>query len=165
MKKLHLLFLLFILITPNSYSQNEKETIDFLNSKLAIHTAPMVDFPMYIVLKTEFNSQTKRKVIIKETYSSSELFSVEQFYPEHINGIITFRAENGNLCLKIISNKMLIHKAYVERDNLKSDEMFISESRIVLSTSDEEVYRIKKAFEHLLKLNGAVQVNDNLFKN
>ena len=44
-------------------------------------------------------------------------------------------------------------------------ETFKNEIRILLNVKDEEVYRIKKALEHLLKLNGAKLVDDNLFKN
>jgi len=152
------------MFTANLYSQNEKETIDFLNSKLAIHTVPFVHEPSYYVLKTEIDFQTKRKIIIKETYISQKLFSIEKIYPEHIDGIISFRPENGNLCLKIISNRGLIKRTFINRFNEKGKETFESETRLVLQTSDEEVYRIKKAFEHLLKLNGVKQANDNLFK-
>lgn len=161
MKKFNIIFVLFLIFTINSYSQNEKETIDFLNSKLAIHTAPMVYDPSYIVIKTGIESRSNKKIIIIETFINQKLFSTGKFHPEHINGVITFRPENGNLCLKIISNKGLI----LNRFNGDDNETFQNEARIVLLTSDEEVYRIKKAFEHLLKLNGVKQANDNLFKN
>lgn len=160
MKKFNIIFILFLIFTINSYSQNEKETIDFLNSKLAIYTAPMVHDPSYIVVKTGVDSRSNKKIIIIETFINQKLFSTAKFHPEDVNGVITFRPENGNLCLKFISNKGLILNQF----NSNNKETFQTEARIVLLTSDEEVYRIKKAFEHLLKLNGVKQANDNLFK-
>jgi hypothetical protein len=161
MKKLNIFFGFLLIFTTNLYSQNENETIDFLNSKFAIYTAPMVYDPSYIVVKTKIENRSQRKIIIIETFINQKLFSTTKFHPEHINGVITFRPENGNLCIKIISNKGLILNQFYGDDK----ETFQTEARIVLLTSDEEVYRIKKAFEHLLKLNGVKQANDNLFRN
>lgn len=72
----------------------------------------------------------------------------------------TFRPENGNLCLKVISTKGMILKKYESEEV----ERFYGEIRLPLLTTDEEVFRVRKALLHLFKLNGAPLVDDNLFK-
>jgi len=70
------------------------------------------------------------------------------------------RAPNGNLCLKLISRLGLIGEKAPGKEGT-----FVSNFQIALATSDDEVYRIRNAINHLLKLKGAKIHSDDLFKN
>jgi hypothetical protein len=156
MKKL-LTIIGFFLISININAQSEEETIQFLNSKLALYTSPMLNGQAYLSVRT---GDDYGKVILMDLFVDNELFNTIKFHCSQIDGIITFRSEKGRLCLQILSNKGLIVSKF-EGYN----ETFVKERKIPLSAPDDEVLRIKKAFEHLFNLNGLKSVNDNLFKN
>lgn len=156
MKKI-LTFIGIFLITININAQTESETIQFLNSKLALYTASMGDDPAYFKVKT---GEDFGKVILIDIIIGNSLLATIKFHCDQIDGMKTFRAGNGKLCLKIVSSQGLILNKY----NGETKETFRTEENIPLETTDEEVLRIKKAFEHLFKLNGFKPVNDELFK-
>jgi hypothetical protein len=141
----------------NVSAQTETETIDFINSKLGLYTASMMNAPAYFKVKT---GEDGGKVIIIDLYVSNSLLSSYRFHCNQIDGIITFKAGNGNLCLKLVSSKGLIINKY--EDGTK--EEWRAEVNMPLQTSDEEVLRLKKAFDNLFKLNGFKPANDDLFK-
>ena len=158
MKPIKLYIFLFFLVSITVRCQTEKETIDFLNNKLALYTSKMVDDPAYFKVGT---GNDYGKVIIIDLYISGKLFDTMKFHCDQITAITTMRNGLGYLCLKLVSNSGLIVLKLAD----ESKETFISDIILPLETADEEVYRIRKAFEHLFKLNGMKVVNDNLFKN
>ena len=155
-KKLIIASLIFISI--HSQSQTESETIDYLNKKLALNSAPMVDEPMYLTVRT---GEDYGKIIIIDSYISNNLFTTKKFHCEQIDGITTFRPANGKLCLRIVSTKGLLKNKYAS----ENVEHYENSMNIPLTCTDEESMRIKKAFEHLFKINGIKQINNDLFKN
>lgn len=150
--------IIFLISFVNLFSQTEKQTIEFLNQMLAIHlNKPFEDsakMQLKVVKDTEEGS-----VFEFETYYNNKLFVTEKFNTKNIDAVITFTPID-KLCLKIISSKSLIQEKYPN----KSFSNYNSEMRIVLDTTNEEAMRIKKALEHLLKLNGAKLVDKELFK-
>ena len=156
----NLLFTFILLISfVNSFSQTEKQTTDSLNQMLAIHlNKPFSDYSAKMQIKVIKNNDGDN-VIEFETYYNNKLFVTEKINTKNIDAVITFKPID-KLCLKIISSKNLIQEKYPD----KQFSSYNSEMRIVLDTTDEEALRIKKALEHLLKLNGAKLVDNELFK-
>lgn len=161
MKNKLLFTFLFIIINQVIFSQNEEETINFINTKLTAHTASLPNNKFLFQFSTKKNDYNGKKEIVVEFFSNYKLSSTDIFYPEHINDVQMFRAENGNLCIKLISSRNMIIKKYTFENNSTHNY----ELRIVLNTTDEEVNRIKKAIIHLLELNNAKLIDDNMFKN
>ncbi len=160
MKKYLIILSLFFSIS-NCFCQSEKETIDFLNTKLSLYTQSFpMNSPAYRNIKTGFD-ENSNKIFIFDLFVDNEFFSSEKFQGKQINAVTLVRNGIGNLCIYLTSNDgLILNKFYGDEK-----ETFKNEIRILLNVKDEEVYRIKKALEHLLKLNGAKLVDDNLFKN
>lgn len=160
MKKYLIILSLFFSIS-NCFCQTEKETIDFLNTKLSLYTQSFpMNSPAYRNIKTGFD-ENSNKIFIFDLFVDNEFFSSEKFQGKQINAVTLVRNGIGNLCIYLTSNDgLILNKFYGDEK-----ETFKNEIRILLNVKDEEVYRIKKALEHLLKLNGAKLVDDNLFKN
>jgi hypothetical protein len=141
---------------------SEQETLDFLNSALAAYGADMA-FPgskTKIQISTKIDSRSNKKVIQIYFYTTSGIFHTQTVHPEHVNAVIEERAPNGNLCLSMISPDGLVLKQYAG----DKDVTFHNEVRFPLAISDEEVRRIRKGLLHLLKLNNATFLNQELFK-
>lgn len=142
-------------------AQTESETIDFLNTMLVAHSTPLGTSPVYFKVNKMTDPLSNKKVIRIKMFVNNELFRTVRFHPEHISTVTTNRNEYGYSQLKIISPKGLILSFY-ESDKI---EKYEENKTIALNTTVEEVNRIKKAFIHLLKLNNAPLIDDNLFKN
>lgn len=156
------IYLLLILNSMTVYAQTEQETLDFLNSALAAYGSDMgfVGDKTKMQISTKIDSRSNKKALQFDFYTSSGLLSTSVVHPEHVNSVIEDRAPNGNLNLKMISPDGLVLKQYPG----DTDQTFKYEVRFVLNTSDEEVRRIKKGLLHLLKLNNAPLLNQELFK-
>lgn len=160
MKKIVILFLCFFTIINFSSAQTEKETIDYLNAKFTAYGPIIMGHRLSYFISTPLDSISNKKVIQIDFVYSGEVGGYTKFFSENVTSIENSRAPNGNLNLIIISPKKLI-ASFVDGDDV---EIFEREFKLVFSTTDEEVLKIKKALEHLLKLNGASLIDDNLFK-
>lgn len=160
MRKIGILFFCFITAINLSNAQSEKETIEFLNAKLSAFGAPMGNDAVSYRLSTPIDSRSNKKIIQIDMIINQRLFQISKVHPEHITNVETYRPENGNLCLKVISAKGMILKKYENEDV----ERFYGDIRLPLLTTDEEVLRVKKALLHLFKINGSPLIDDNLFK-
>ena len=157
-----LIILLFTFFsTYNTNAQTESETIDFLNSMLSTYTSPMTSNTAYYKISTAIDQDSKSKIIIFDYYVSNGFKATYKFHPIHVNAVTTFRAPNGNLCLKIISPKSVIKTTYNDETEKYSYGNFI---QMAMSGNDEDIYRIQKGIMHLLKLNNSKLVDNNLFK-
>ena len=160
MKKIGILILFLTTAVCSSYAQSEEETIEFLNAKLSAYGAPMGNDPVSFKISMPIDSRSNKKILQIDMLVSQRLLETSKVHPEHINTVETYRPEYGNLCLKVVSAKGLILKKY----SSETVERFYGDIRLPLQTTDEEVLRVKKALLHLLKLNGASLIDDNLFK-
>ena len=160
MRKIGILFLCYFTAINLSNAQTEKETIDFLNAKLSAFGAPMGNDAVSFRISTPIDSRSNKKIMQIDMIINQRLFQTSKVHAEHITNVETYRPENGNLCLKIISAEGMILKKYDSEDV----ERFYGDIRLPLLTTDEEVLRVKKALLHLFKLNGAPLIDDNLFK-
>jgi hypothetical protein len=137
-------------------AQSEKETIDFLNAKLfAFEQNPSHK------INTTIHPSLNKKVIQINGYWNG-LFVIYYILPEHKSTVESFRAPNGRLCLKVISNKGALLKRHKREDGVSI--MLGGEIRFVLDTTEEEILRVKKGLIHLFKLNSGAIIEDNLFK-
>jgi hypothetical protein len=156
-----ILLSIFMLLSLESFSQTEKETIDFLNSKLLVYTESFPgDEPAYFNVRKGFDSNSN-KIILVDLFVNNKLLSTEKFHGRDINAVTTIKNGIGNLCIYLNSSEGLILNQFSGQEN----ETFKNEIRFVLKAPENEVSRIKKALEHLLKLNDAKLANDSLFKN
>jgi hypothetical protein len=152
---------LCFLFVLNSFSQTEKETLEFLNSKLIVFAQPWPDGePAYYNIRTGLDIN-ENKIIIVDYFVNNRLLVNYKFHCNHINTISIVENGLGKLCLYLNSNESLILIQYDPREK----ETFTNEIRFILNAPQNEFLRIKKAFENLLKLNGAKLTDDNLFKN
>lgn len=161
MKNIGIAIICFITAINLTNAQSEEETIDFLNAKLSAYGAPMGNEPVSFKVSMTIDSRSNKKIIQIDMIINQRLFQTSKFHPEHISTVESYRPENGNLCLKVVSSKGMILKKYKSEDV----ERFYGDIRLPLLTSDEEVIRVKKALLHLLELNNAPLIDDNLFKN
>jgi len=152
MKISTLFFLLFISL--HCFSQTEKETVEFINTKFAENYAELIG-PAIWKVNTK-TADAKKEIII--TLSCNGSTTTYLINPKNINSITTYKAPAGNMNIKIISLTNSIKK-----DAFKSTS-FENEINIVLKGSDEEIIRIKKGLIHLFKLYGSSFANDDLFK-
>ena len=154
------LSLLFILLTSFSFSQTEERTIQFLNSMLYSHSTPMVNSP--VVWKVDkYDTEGEEgyeKWIQLNMIISNELVSQHFIDCMMIDDVIINRAPNGNAGIEFVSRLGFIVQKYVG-ENPK----MVNKLTVPLQTSDNNVNRIRKAFKHLLKLNGNKFPSDELF--
>ena len=160
MTKKSLLFILFFTFSLNLFSQTEKETLNFLNSMLSVYVSPMGEQKGSFFIKTEIDSRSNQKVLVFELSFDQKLFSVYKVHGKHINGIISDSDPTKYTYLELVSSKGLILRRWAD----ENEETFNTEIRIPLLNSVKEVEQIKKGLIHLLKLNGAVLPNNDLFK-
>lgn len=143
-------------------AQTEEETIKFLNTKFELYTTPLGGSKMLFKVKTTGYSPNKTIIIELYSdfamYSDYKLFSTWEFKTNQVTGIKEVTSEDdGSLYLIIVSNKNQFYNK--SNDSYRYDNNI----NIAVNAPNQEVFRIKKAFEHLFKLNG-FKDNDNLFK-
>ena len=161
MKKDAILILCFFAAINFSTAQTESQTLNFLNSKLISHgTNFLDDIRLNHSVSTVIDSLSNKKAIQISLILNDSEEGCYRFLPENVISIETERTPNGTLNLKIISPKKLISFACVDKEPI----VYVREGPIILDTSDKEVQKIKKALEHLLIINGASLVDDDLFK-
>lgn len=161
MKKVTLFFLVILTTCFKLVGQTEEETLSFLNTKLAAHATPLVNTRVDYKVSTYFNPVLKKYAINLKVYLDKELGQSLQFYPESITDVVTDRAPNGNLGIKIICPQGLIESRFP----LQTKKSLKSKHFIPLQTTDDEVERIQKGFIHLFKLFNAPIVNQDIFRN
>ena len=163
--KNNIYILTFLFFSFNLHSQTEKETITFLNSMLTVYVTPMTapggaDQKTVFKIRTEIDPSSNQKILVFELSVDQKLFSVYKVHGKHINGIISDPDPTKYTYLELVSAEGLILRRWAD----ENEEVFSSEIRIPLINSVKEVEQIKKALTHLVKLNGAVLPNTNLFK-
>ncbi len=151
--------LILLLISFMTHSQTEKETIDFINAKLRSSYGSMGGIPAIFEIKesTFFDSNEK---IYRFDLFIGQPFAVYLINPKNVIEIVEYRARNGNLNLRILNDDYSILQWYIGDEN----KNWNNEINLVLNSDDLEIRRIKKALKYLFVLNGAVFVNDDLFK-
>ena len=133
MKKYLIILSLFFSIS-NCFCQSEKETIDFLNTKLSLYTQSFpMNSPAYRNIKTGFD-ENSNKIFIFDLFVDNEFFSSEKFQGKQINAVTLVRNGIGNLCIYLTSNDgLILNKFYGDEK-----ETFKNEIRILLNVKDEE---------------------------
>jgi hypothetical protein len=157
-----IIFSLLILFSINGVNaQTEKETIDFLNSMFTAYSPPMFNGPTKYSIRTEIDSRSTQKVIVIDLFVNNKLLETNKFHPIHITSISVSQAESGNFILKILSPERMILRKFSD----ENDETFQSFAQMPFTSSKDDTGRIRKALLHLLKLNGAKLIDENMFKN
>jgi len=153
MKKI--LILLNLLIFSFTFSQSEKETIDFINSKFSTYFG---DFNYKIEKDNAKNFHIKT---IYFGFSNNLITDFTYFNFKNINSI-TFRKNELNYYAIYINSSENDVKSITQGSNYTSS---LSVFFIAYKTYDVvEVNRFVKALKHLFTLYGSKFSNDELFK-
>ena len=153
----------FLIATNSSNAQSEKETIEFLNTKLFNYHK---DY--FMVFSTTIHPRLNKKVIqVNTVWDPNKLIQIDYLLPEHKNIVEVLRAPAGNFCLIVKSDKDSFKNQYKTEDGVGiTFGGWHGEIRICLfQTNEEETIRVKKALLYLFKLNSKELNEDNLFKN
>ena len=151
----------FVMEFPDN-TQTEQETLDFLNTALSAHGTDILyeGSKTKIQIGTNYDSRTKKKVLQFDFYTPNGLLYSARVQPEHVNTVFEKRALNGNLGLSLIcAEGHSLNKFTTDKNSTYCDEV-----SFVLSTTDEEVRKIRKGVLHLLKLNNAPLLNQKFLK-
>jgi len=151
----------FIMEFPTN-DQTEQETLDFINIVLSADGTDILyeGSKTKMQISANYDSRTNKKVLQFDFYTPNGLLYSARVQPEHVNTVFEKRALNGNLGLSLIcADGHALNKLTTDKNSTYCDEV-----SFVLSTTDEEVRKIRKGVLHLLKLNNAPLLNQKFLK-
>ncbi|MFA5298796.1 MAG: hypothetical protein WC389_11380 [Lutibacter sp.] len=152
MKKLIFLSI-FIIVSFTTKAQTLEQTMDFIEANIQNYA-----------LDKEFSTKCSKNALQKTTSilaAERSRRDFTQIYMKDIKSVAYSTADNGVIIIAVVGNCSLY-----SFDELKKDEVGPSSISIVLlsSTPIEIVNRIIKAIKHGATLEGAILIDEDLFK-